>query len=138
MYDLIIVTHIPAFYKVNLYNELAKKLDILVIFIAKSTSEVRANDFLILEKSRFEYKVLFDGDIEDRNIASNIYNLGRILRKHQYKKILIGGWNLKEFWYLVFTNHKSKNYLVLESTINESKIDLMRRTIKKIFLSRIT
>ena len=138
MYDLIIVTHIPAFYKVNLYNELAKKLDILVIFIAKSTNEVRANDFLILEKSRFEYKVLFDGDIEDRNIASNIYKLRRILRQHQYKKILIGGWNLKEFWYLVFTNHHSKNYLVLESTINESKIDLMRSTIKKIFLSRIS
>mgnify|MGYP007000140648 len=70
MYDLIIVTHIPAFYKVNLYNELAKKLNILVIFIAKSTNEVRANDFLILEKSKFKYKVLYDGDIEDRNITS--------------------------------------------------------------------
>ncbi len=138
MYDLIIVTHIPAFYKVNLYNELAKKLNILVIFIAKSTNEVRANDFLILEKSKFKYKVLYDGDIEDRNITSNIYNLKKILSKCQYKKILIGGWNLKEFWYLVFTNHHSINCLVLESTINESKTDLIRRIIKKVFLSRIS
>jgi len=138
MYDYIIVTHIPVFYKVNLYNELAKKLNILVIFIAKNTNELRADDFITLENCRFEYKVLYDGDLEDRNIITNIIKLKKTLKECQYQRILVGGWNLKEFWYIVFTNHKSKNCLALESTINESKIDSIRGIIKKMFLKRIS
>lgn len=45
MYDYLIVTHIPAFYKINLYNELSKKLKIFVVFIASNTDEKRADDF---------------------------------------------------------------------------------------------
>ena len=138
MYDYIIVTHIPVFYKVNLYNELAKKLNILVIFIAKNTNELRADDFITLENCRFEYNVLYDGDLEDRNIITNIIKLKKILKECQYQRILVGGWNLKEFWYIVFTNHKSKNRLVLESTINESKIDSIRGIMKKMFVKRIS
>ena len=138
MYDLVIVTHIPVFYKVNLYNELAKKLEILVIFVAKNTNEQRAADFITLGNSKFEYKVLHDGDLEERSIISNIINLRNILKEYQYKRILVGGWNLKEFWYLIFVNHKSKNLLVLESTINESKLDFIRFVMKKLFLNRIS
>ena len=47
MYEYIIVTHIPAFYKVNLYNELAKKMNILVIFVASDTNENRSDDFIV-------------------------------------------------------------------------------------------
>ena len=138
MYDLVIVTHIPVFYKVNLYNELAKKLEILVIFVAKNTNEQRAADFITLGNSKFEYKVLHHGNIEERSIISNIINLRNILKEYQYKRILVGGWNLKEFWYLVFVNHKSKNFLVLESTVNESKLDFIRYVMKKLFLNRIS
>jgi len=138
MYNYIIVTHIPAFYKVNLYNELAKKLKILVIFIASNTSEKRADDFITLKKANFEYKVLFDGNFQDRNILRNINKLKQILKDINYKRLLISGWDLKEFWYLVFTNSKAKNCLALESTINESRVDGVRGLIKKIFLSRIS
>jgi glycosyltransferase involved in cell wall biosynthesis len=138
MYDYIIVTHIPAFYKVNLYNELAKKLKILVVFIATNTNEKRADDFITLENAMFDYKVLFEGNFQDRNLKDNIFKLKSILKTYEYKKILVSGWDLKEFWYLIFTNKKSKNCLALESTINESRIDGLRGVVKKIFLSRIT
>jgi glycosyltransferase involved in cell wall biosynthesis len=138
MYKYIIVTHIPAFYKVNLYNELAKKLKILVIFVASNTSEKRSDDFITLEKADFEYKVLFDGNFQDRNIFKNISQLKRILKDTQYKKLLVSGWDLKEFWYLVFTNSKAKNALALESTILESNIKGIRGVIKKIFLNHIS
>jgi len=138
MYDYVIVTHIPAFYKVNLYNELVKRLKILVIFIASNTSEKRASDFITLEKSEFEYKVLFNGNFQDRSVSDNIFKLKAILRAVDYEKILVSGWDLKEFWYLIFTNSKSKNCLALESTINESRVDGIRGLIKKIFLSRIS
>lgn len=138
IYDYIIVTHIPAFYKVNLYNELAKRLKILVLFIANNTNEKRADDFITLENAKFEYKVLFDGNFQERVVKDNIFKLRSILKTCEYKKIIVSGWDLKEFWYLIFVNSKSKNCLALESTINESQVAGLRGFIKKIFLSRIS
>lgn len=138
MYDYVIVTHLPAFYKVNLYNELTKKLNILVVFIATNTNEKRADDFVSLENAKFKYKVLNDGDFQSRNIFENIKKLKKILKDIKYEKLLVSGWDLKEFWYLIFSNFKSTNCLALESTINESRVDSVRGLIKKIFLSRIS
>lgn len=138
MYDYIIVTHIPAFYKVNLYNELVKKLKILVIFIASNTNEKRADDFITLENAKFEYKVLFDGNFQDRDTKANILEIKAILKTIEYKKILVSGWDLKEFWYLVMFYPKSKNCLALESTILESTTIGIKGWIKKVFLSRIS
>lgn len=138
MYDYIIVTHIPAFYKINLYNELSKKLNIIVVFIASNTNEKRADDFITLQNAKFKYKVLFNGNFQDRDVQKSIKELKVIYKQIEFKKLLVSGWDLKEFWYLVFTNKKSKNCLALESTINESRVDGLRGFIKKIFLSRIS
>ena len=138
MYNYIIVTHIPAFYKVNLYNELAKKLKILVVFIAYNTSEKRADDFITLEKADFEYKILFDGNFQDRDALKNIQKMKNIFKVSEYKKLLVSGWDLKEFWYLIYTNQKSKNCLALESTVLESNTKGLKGLIKRIFLSRIS
>lgn len=85
MYDYIIVTHIPAFYKVNLYNELSKKLKILVIFIATNTNEKRADDFTTLQNTNFSYNVLSKGDFQTRDLFSNIKKLSAILKKNNIK-----------------------------------------------------
>ncbi|CAC9519906.1 glycosyltransferase [Bathymodiolus azoricus thioautotrophic gill symbiont] len=138
MYDYVIVTHIPAFYKVNLYNELAKKLNILVIFIALNTSEKRSDDFTTLKNARFEYKVLFDGNFQNRDAFKNISKIKQILKEINYKKLLVSGWDLKEFWYLVFTHSKVRNCLALESTVLESNTKGLKRLVKSIFLNRIS
>lgn len=138
MYDYVIVTHIPVFYKVNLYNQLAKKLNIFVIFLASNTNEKRADDFVGLDNVSFEYQVLFSGNLQQRNSSANIKRLRSILKSIQYKKILVSGWDLCEFWYVIFANRKNKNCLALESTINESKATGIQALIKKIFLSRIS
>lgn len=137
MYDYVIVTHIPAFYKVNLYNELAKKLNIFVVFIASNTVEKRADDFVTLEDATFQYEVLHNGNFQERDILKNIRKLRIIFQKTPFKKLLLSGWDLKEFWYLVMTNSKSKNCLALESTIMESTPKGFKGLIKKIFISRI-
>tara|TARA_B100001093_G_scaffold412031_1_gene401617 strand:+ start:3935 stop:4966 length:1032 start_codon:yes stop_codon:yes gene_type:complete len=138
MYDFIIVTHIPVFYKVNLYNEIAKEMKILVIFIASNTNEKRSEDFVTLENAHFEYELLYEGNIQERNIRKNIFHLFLKLKKKKYKKIIVGGWDLMEYWYLAFTNPRLKNCSILESTINESKVDLIRANVKRLFLSRIS
>lgn len=138
MYDYVIVTHLPAFYKVNLYNELAKKHNIYVVFIANNTHEKRADDFVTVENIKFNYEVLSDGDFQSRNIKENIVALKHIFKNIDYKKLLVSGWDLKEFWYLVIFYPKSKNCLALESTILESNVKGIKGWIKKIFLSRIS
>ena len=138
MYDYVIVTHIPVFYKINLYNELAKKMNILVIFIAGNTNETRSDDFVTLSNSKFHYRLLYDGDIQDRGVKRNIKKLQKILNHIQYRKLIVGGWDLLEYWYLVWTNHKRGNCLILESTINESTTVGAKGFMKKIFLSRIS
>ena len=138
MYDYIIVTHIPVFYKINLYNELAKKMNILVIFIASDTSETRSDDFIMLSNSNFQYLLLYEGNIQDRGITLNIRNLKKILNRNQYRKLIVGGWDLLEYWYLIWTNPKSRNCLILESTINESIVNGAKGLMKKIFLSKIS
>lgn len=138
MYDYIIVTHIPAFYKVNLYNELAKKLKILVVFIATNTNEKRADDFTTLQNADFSYEVLSDGDFQTRDVNSNIKKLKIIFKNNEYKRLLVSGWDLKEFWYLAMFYPKSKNCLALESTILESSPKGFKGWIKKVFLSRIS
>lgn len=138
MYDYIIVTHIPAFYKVNLYNELAKKLKIFVVFIASNTNEKRADDFTTLQNANFSYELLSDGDFQSRDVKSNIKKLKTIFKNNEYRRLLVSGWDLKEFWYLVMFYPKSKNCLALESTILESTPKGFKGWIKKVLLSRIS
>ena len=138
MYEYIIVTHIPAFYKVNLYNELAKKMNILVIFVASDTNENRSDDFISKSDLKFDHKILYTGNLQERNVYKNIRSLSAIVSQSKYRRIIVGGWDLQEYWYLVFTNYKAKNCLVLESTINESSINNIRGVAKKVFLSRIS
>jgi len=137
MYDYIIVTHLPAFYKVNLYNELAKKINIFVVFISNDTSEKRSSDFTSLANAHFEHIVLSEQPFQTRNKLTILYKLFSVIRNIQYKKILLSGWDLPEFWMVALFFPNRKNCLALESTIVESNIDGLKGAIKKLFLSMI-
>ncbi|TLS69323.1 glycosyltransferase [Photobacterium damselae] len=138
MYDYIIVTHLPAFYKVNLYNELSKKLNILVIFIAVETNEKRSSDFSSLSNCNFEYSVLSDRVFQNRNKLKTIYKLLLVLNEKKYKKILLSGWDLIEFWFLALLSPNIKNCLALESTVIESNTYGVKGWVKKVFLTMIS
>ena len=95
MYEYIIVTHIPAFYKVNLYNELAKKMNILVIFVASDTNENRSDDFISKSDLKFDHKILYTGNLQERNLYKNIRSLSAIVSQSEYRRIIVGGWIYK-------------------------------------------
>lgn len=137
MYDYLIVTHIPVFYKVNLYNALSKKLRIHVVFIASGTDEKRSSDFIDTNVIDFSYDILDSESLQNRPKLENIRKIKHILATKKAKKIIVSGWDLIEFWYLVFTNPKSNNYLALESTIFESRAGGVRAWVKKLFLYRL-
>lgn len=138
MYDYVIVTHLPAFYKVNLYNELAKRMKIFVIFIAAETVERRSQDFSKLSGASFSYRILYEGAFQRRSIVKSVLALRSCLKPLMFKKLIVGGWDLPEFWYLVFSSPQAKNCLALESTVIESSSAPAKKALKKLFLARIS
>lgn len=135
MYDLVIVTHLPSFYKVNLYNAINKKSNIFVIFVANQSNQ-RTKDFVSADFN-FQNIILNNGDFETRHVLKSILKIKKTLSKIKFKKVIVSGWDLQEFWWVVFFNSKSNNILALESTSSESRTDGIKGLIKRLFLSRI-
>ncbi|MBS0286860.1 MAG: glycosyltransferase [Proteobacteria bacterium] len=134
-YDMLFITHLPAFYKVNLYNKIAKHKRVFVIFISDASS-IRTADFTQADK-HFDYCILNDLPFEKRIILKSLWLLFKKMRKISFKKLIVGGWELPEFWLAVFYSQAFKNQLALESSIFESATQGIRYWIKKLFLSRI-
>ena len=130
-----IVTHLPAFYKVNLYNEIAKNINILVIFIGCQSS-CRTTDF-VSANCDFEHVFLHDGEFESRPKVKNILKLYLLVSSLSFKQLLVSGWDLLEYWFLILLNKKDQNNLALESTAYESSSSGPKGLIKRIFLSRV-
>ncbi|WP_104748037.1 glycosyltransferase [Helicobacter cetorum] len=138
MLDYVVVTHLPTFYKINLYNELAKNLKIFVVFLALDTNEKRASDFSHLENISFEYLLLSKDCLQNRPVLKNILKLKTLLKNRPTKKVLISGWDCLEFWALRFLNSKDKNAIVVESSIYESEIKGLKAWLKKFFLKKMS
>jgi glycosyltransferase involved in cell wall biosynthesis len=136
MYKYVFITHLPSFYKINLYNELAKYMKICVIFVSES-SNIRTKDFTNGEKN-FDYFVLNKEDFEKRKKVRSLLKLTKLIKRLEYKKVVVGGWDLIEFWLAILINRKIKNGVVIESTSLESKRTYFKKKIKKIFLSQIS
>jgi glycosyltransferase involved in cell wall biosynthesis len=136
--DLLIVTHLPVFYKVNLYNELAKTKRIHVIYIASNTLIKRSDDFLTLNNCNHSYSVITDSPLERRNIFSSLFSLIIEYRKYDFSEILVSGWELPEFQFLVYATNSSRNSLALESTAHEGTHFGWRAFLKRAFLKNVT
>lgn len=136
MFDYIFIAHLPSFYKTNLYNELSKKLKICVIFIGNKSS-IRTSDFTTGDL-KFNYYFLSDQEFEKRNKIKCLLNLFKIMRTNRYKNVVVGGWELLEFWLAILISNKKQNSLALESSIEESTHYGIKGLIKKFFLKKIT
>ncbi len=135
--EILIITHIPSFYKTNLYNEISKQKKIFVIFLATNTKNFRSSDFINLENNNYPYLCVTNKYLENFNFVDTIKLLYYIHYKVKFDKIIIGGWELLIFWLITLTINKKKLILNFESTIYESKINLIKNFLKKFFLGKI-
>lgn len=135
IYDYVFVTHLPAFYKVNLYREIAKHCRIFVIFIARG-SAIRTQDF-VSSLDAFDHIILNEGPFESRNRVSSVFQLAKIMRQLRYRLLVLGGWDLIEFWFLAICSPKQKNALALESSLHDSGVEGVVSAIKRVFLAKI-
>jgi glycosyltransferase involved in cell wall biosynthesis len=132
-FDRVFITHLPSFYKVNLYQQLAVKCDICVIFIAQGSSD-RPDDFSAV-LSNIPHYFLNDGVFEARNKLTSCIKLYRLIKRIKAREWVVGGWDLPEFWLSILKHKKQENAVVVESTYKEAnwlKIHLKQQFIKRI------
>lgn len=137
IYDYVFITNLPAFYKVNLYNKISDELNIKVIFFSE-TSEIRDDDFSS-ESFNFDHCYINKKtNFESRNKISSLFRLMFELSKINYKRIVFPGWELRELFFLSYISPKSKNSVVIESSINETKTTGFTWYLKTLFLNRMS
>lgn len=134
-YDLIFITNLPNFYKLNLYNRLSEKISIFVIF-TDAPHKNRNEDY-------------YQGERDFDSIS--LYNLRKIEKIKflftivfcvKYNRIVIGGWDNIVNWFFALFSPKLKNALVVESGVAESdimgsRVRGFKTFLKKIFLKQI-
>jgi glycosyltransferase involved in cell wall biosynthesis len=135
-YDFVIITNIPSFYKINLYNHLSKKYKIKVIFIS-ATSVIRPGDFYQGEM-KFEYTFISDRAFEERNKIVTLYKIYVELRNIKFKKIIYPGWEIKELLILSILTPYKCNAIAVETCILETKKTPLIWWIKKLYVNRMS
>lgn len=130
-YDSVYVTNIPSFYKLNLYNRIAKRKGIFVIFTGE-INEVRNDDFF---RGDFNFDFI---NLSGKQVYCKIWIVTHILRKCNYGELVLGGWDSIIMWWLLFVSPRSKNSLIVESSYLESNIVGIKCFLKKLFLQRIS
>ena len=127
--DKLIITNLPSFYKINLYNEIAKKRKIFVIYTGDSVNE-RNRDF-------FQGKMIYPSILLSKNKWLRLLQTIKIIARYNYKEFIIGGWDSFPMWLSAFCSSKKRNSLVVESSYLESITNGIKGIAKKIFLTRI-
>lgn len=129
----LIINNCPAFYKINLYNRIAKSADIYVVFLGLSKEVVSAKN--LKNQCRFPYSLLYDGQVEARNKLHTFLNLLKMVRKLQPEKVIYGGYINPELIALSYLIPVRKNILQTESAM-ETKLSGLNFFIKKLILKR--
>lgn len=128
-YDKIIHTASDSFYKTRLWNELAKKIDI-VVFTGKRG--VDRNEDFYRDKKEFEHHYATDGFIK------TFFLIFKFLLRNKYKELVLSGWDNAFSWIGALLSPKRKNACIVESSIYELKNVWHKLLLKRFFVSRIS
>jgi glycosyltransferase involved in cell wall biosynthesis len=130
-YDIVYITNLPAFYKINLFNEISKQKKLLVIFLEDQDKQ-RNEDFYAGNKD-FDYFSLGSYSTFRKQLF-----LLKFLLCNKYKELIVGGWDYLEYWIALLISSKVKNSLVIESSILESSVTGLKGIIKIRFLNCVS
>lgn len=128
-FDKIVITNLPSFYKINLYNEINKSCKLLVIF-TWDHSYGRNEDF-------FDGSMQFDHIHLNKGSLSRLWQLVKVICSTPYKELILSGWDSVPLWIGAFISSKRKNSIVVESSLYESSTTGIKGCIKRLFLSRV-
>lgn len=126
----IIVTNIPAFYKIKMYNEVNKRVQLFVIYT--DNNDIDRNKDFVSGSMEFKYKIL------EGSIAQKIWSAIQLLKTLNYDELILGGWDHPVLWALAFIFPKAKNAFFIESSYFESQTSGLKGLIKRIFVKRLS
>lgn len=129
-FDIVFITTIPAFYKVNLFNEIAKKKSILVLYTGSRTG-IRSLDFLDTN-SNFEHIEL------EKSILKSIIQLLRIIHRISFERLIVSGWDNAISYLSVLVSPMTSNACIVESSILESNVYGLKSVPKRFLLKRVS
>lgn len=132
-YDFVFVTHLPSFYKINLYEQLSRRSRVLVVFLGAS-STIRTGDFVATPKG-FDHVFLSEGSVEGRPTVANLWRLWQLLRRVRPRLLLVNGWELPEFWLALLLAGCPRG-LVMETTGLGVSPQGLKSAVKRLVLSR--
>lgn len=128
--DILVITNLPSFYKINLYNGIAKCRSIIVVYTGDGAQD-RNKDF-------FKGQMNFQSIFLSRNKIWRLFQLLKILATTKYNELQIGGWDAMPLWLAAFVSPKRKNAVVIESSYLESTTVGIKGLMKRLFISRIS
>lgn len=120
---LALLTEIPAPYRIPLFNALADRVELLVLFLAEQDPR-RAFYRPHREEWRFDHRVLRGRQVR-RGGRWLVLNVGvlRALRRFRPDAVAVGGWNQPAFWFaLAYCRARRIPLLVwIESTARDAR-----------------
>jgi len=130
-FAIIYITNLPSFYKINLFNRIARQRNILVVFTHDQS--IQRNEDFYSGKRDFTFI-----SIAHKSFIGKILFLLKLLKNTPYQNLIIAGWDQTVLWIAAFISPKSKNSVVIESSIYESKTTGFKRYLKILFFSQIS
>ena len=129
-YDILFITTMPSFYKVNLFNEIAKQLRIMVVYTG-SNEGIRSNDFCSV-------KANYDNHFLSNNKFRSLFQIFKILLSSKFSRAIVSGWDNIISFVVVLLHKKSQNGCIVESSINESVTHGIKARLKRFLLNRVS
>lgn len=129
-YSKVFITNLPSFYKLNLYNAIAEREKIYVVFTGDTAGD-RNKDFFSGEMN-FEYFAY-----KRSGALYRILTTLRLLLSLRWRECVVGGWDSVPMWMFALLSASKKNSVVVESSYFESQTKGLKGLIKKIFIRNI-
>lgn len=130
MIEKIVITNLPSFYKINLYNEINRRCPLLVIYTGDH-AEGRNKDF-------YHGKMEFQHIFLRSNGLLRLFQLLGLLRKHKHRELILSGWDSLPLWIAAICSPKRRNAVVVESSYHESTTKGLKGFVKRRFIGRIS
>lgn len=127
----IIITNLPSFYKVNLYNQISQSTDIFVVYTGFDIN--RRNLDFFNAKPNFDYL-----NLSGKSFIHKLYIIAKLIWSNTYSELIVCGLNEYTTWLALFISPKKSNATVIESSCYESSVTGFKALIKKILISRVS
>ena len=129
-YYALIITNVPNYYKLNLFNAISANCRLYIIFIAAGQN-LRNKDFSRLNgNTNFDFTILND-NIERRNRFLSCIRLFKLLRNIPFRKFVLGEWGAVEYWFSLFLVRKLK-FMILELNVEGVSLSILKNFLNQI------